>query len=119
MSTESPDGALARLDAADCSFPCQPRETVSLFATVVGNDLPGVVELGDQTFTDVGGLVSLSSMSLTITGQGHRSLDGESLNQDQKLSSEARRSVRTLRRYPLRARHRKSGRQGQSDRNVD
>ena len=68
---------LARLDAADCSFPCEPRETVSLFATVVGNDLPGVVELGDQTFTDVGGLVSLSSMSLTITGQGTVPLMGK------------------------------------------
>jgi hypothetical protein len=58
----------ARLDAADCAFGCAPGERVSLFATVVGNDLPGVATLGDETFDDVGGALSWESLSLTIQG---------------------------------------------------
>jgi hypothetical protein len=58
----------ARLDAADCAFGCDPGERVSLFATVEGNHLPGLATLGDETFNDVGGMLSWESLSLTITG---------------------------------------------------
>jgi hypothetical protein len=60
----------ARLDAADCVFPCEPQETFSLFATVGGNDLPGVAIMGDKEWVDVGSLLTPDFMSITITGKG-------------------------------------------------
>jgi hypothetical protein len=57
-----------RLDAVDCVFGCERGETVSLFATVGGNDLRGRVTLGHWSFDDVGDLLSSQSLSLTIKG---------------------------------------------------
>jgi hypothetical protein len=60
---------LARLDAAECVFACDPDEVVSLFMTVSGNDLPGVVTWEGTEYTDVGSLISPNQMNLRIVGQ--------------------------------------------------
>jgi len=75
---------LAFIKSADCGFECDPRETVDLGMTVSGNDLPGVVEMAGKTYTDVGGLISTSSMVITITGKGTVPLLGTS---SQKIRS--------------------------------
>jgi len=61
---------LAFMKSADCGFECPPRETVDLGMTVAGNDLEGVVEMAGNIYPDVGGPISTSSMSITISGMG-------------------------------------------------
>ena len=48
--------------------PCSPGETVGFTATWVGLDLPGTARLQGHDYTDVGGLNSPSSLSLTLSG---------------------------------------------------
>jgi hypothetical protein len=60
---------LARLDAVDCYYPCDPVETVSIYATAVGNDLQGIASLDGREYVDVGGMSSLNQMRFEITGR--------------------------------------------------
>jgi hypothetical protein len=59
----------SRLDAADCAFPCSPGETVSLYATASGNDLPGIATWRGTEYADIGSLTSPNQMVFQITGK--------------------------------------------------
>jgi hypothetical protein len=59
----------ARLDVADCYYPCDPGETVSIYAIASGNDLPGIASLDGRESVDVGGMSSLNQLWFEITGQ--------------------------------------------------
>jgi hypothetical protein len=48
--------------------PCFPGQTVAFTGTWVGNDLPGTARLQGDTYTDVGGLNSPSSLRIDLTG---------------------------------------------------
>jgi hypothetical protein len=53
-----------------CGFgACEPGRTVTLFATWVGNDLPGVARLRGVTYQDVGGLNSPNSADIRFSGE--------------------------------------------------
>lgn len=60
---------LARLDAVDCAFPCDPGQTVSIYASASGNDLPGIATLDGREYVDVGGLTSNSFLTFAVTGR--------------------------------------------------
>jgi hypothetical protein len=59
----------ARLDAVDCGFPCDERETVSLYAIVNGNDLPGFATFRGVDYPDVGSMTGPNQMQLVIKGR--------------------------------------------------
>jgi hypothetical protein len=60
---------LSRLDAADCAFPCSPGETLSLYATASGNDLPGFAVWRGTEYPDVGSLVGPNQLSFELRGR--------------------------------------------------
>ena len=59
---------LASVFAADCSFGCDPGETVSLNVRVSGNDLSGIAFLDTTQYGDVGGPGAPESLDLEING---------------------------------------------------
>ncbi len=56
----------ARLNAADCAFPCEPRELMSLYMQVNGLDISGTVTYQGTTYTDLG--LDYDGLWLEITG---------------------------------------------------
>jgi hypothetical protein len=59
---------LSPLGAADCAFPCDAAEKISLSASASGNDVPGDATLDGVSYTLIGDLSSPDQLSFNITG---------------------------------------------------
>ena len=60
---------LSPLGAADCAFPCDAGEKISLKASASSNDLPGDATLDGVSYTLIGDPSSPDQMSFDITGE--------------------------------------------------